>query len=434
MQQSVFVIMPFSEEFDDIYEHLIDTPFSEAGYNVMRADDILNQQNILADIIQSIKDSDFIVADLSKANPNVYYELGLAHAREKNVIMIVEENTKIPFDLSTYRAIQYGTNFVQMKEAEKNIKKLIKEMQAGKAKFGNPVTDFGGSELIPAANSTQSSGTETETKTDCEDEYGFIDYQIEFDENMAIINNIVTEVGERIRNLTVKMESTTDQITNPNRSDPRIRRRILRSMAADINDYATWLKESNNQYREALGKVGQSVNGMISGEFIDESQDKEKLSDFVNIIWDTEMQIQEAQSTFSHMAEITDALPRIEKDFNRSARFMSSESRNFVDNIKETNSVLTRARNVVMKIIGDDHMNWWDKIDPERRQICAQIKSHAAQAYGEHFSYGENITDDLLEAARAAAYGVATEKGASGHEAEVIVDAIYETRMRNLNN
>ena len=86
MQQRVFVIMPFSKEFDDIYEHLIDTPFSEAGYNVMRADDILNQQNILADIIQSIKDSDFIVADLSKANPNVYYELGLAHACEKNVI------------------------------------------------------------------------------------------------------------------------------------------------------------------------------------------------------------------------------------------------------------------------------------------------------------------------------------------------------------
>ena len=414
----------------DIYEHLIDTPFSEAGYNVMRADDILNQQNILADIIQSIKDSDFIVADLSKANPNVYYELGLAHACEKNVIMIVEENTKIPFDLSTYRAIQYGTNFVQMKEAEKNIKKLIKDIQAGKAKFGNPVTDFGGSELIPAADRAQSSLTET----DREDEYGFIDYQIEFDENMAIINNIVTEVGERIGNLTVKMGSTTDQITNPDKSDPRSRRRILRLMAADINDYATWLKESNNQYREALGKVGQSVNGMISGEFIDESQDKEKLSNFVNIIWDTEMQIQDAQSTFSHMAEITDALPRIEKDFNRSARFMSSESRNFVDNIKETNSVLTRARNVVMKIIGDDHMNWWDKIDPERRQICAQIKFHAAQAYGEHFAYEENMTDDLLVAARAAAYRVAIEKGVSEYEAEVIVDAIYETHMRDLNN
>ena len=122
----------------DIYEHLIDTPFSEAGYNVMRADDILNQQNILADIIQSIKDSDFIVADLSKANPNVYYELGLAHACEKNVIMIVEENTKIPFDLSTYRAIQYGTNFVQMKEAEKNIKKLIKDIQAGQSHYKWP--------------------------------------------------------------------------------------------------------------------------------------------------------------------------------------------------------------------------------------------------------------------------------------------------------
>ena len=51
MKPRAFVLMPFAEEFDNIYDYLIHAPLSEAGYDVMRADDILNQRNILKDII-----------------------------------------------------------------------------------------------------------------------------------------------------------------------------------------------------------------------------------------------------------------------------------------------------------------------------------------------------------------------------------------------
>ena len=80
MQRRAFVLMPFEDEFDDIYEYLIREPLSKAGYDVNRADEILNQENILSSIIDSIIHSELIVADLSTSNPNVYYELGLSHA------------------------------------------------------------------------------------------------------------------------------------------------------------------------------------------------------------------------------------------------------------------------------------------------------------------------------------------------------------------
>lgn len=77
-RSKVFVIMPFSDDFFESYEMLKehfqdDFEFSHAG-------DEDNQQNILADIISPIYAADVILADLTGLNPNVMYELGLAHS------------------------------------------------------------------------------------------------------------------------------------------------------------------------------------------------------------------------------------------------------------------------------------------------------------------------------------------------------------------
>jgi len=53
MKQRAFVLMPFAPEFDDIYEYLIHGPLTGAGFEVMRADDIRNQRNILHDICRA---------------------------------------------------------------------------------------------------------------------------------------------------------------------------------------------------------------------------------------------------------------------------------------------------------------------------------------------------------------------------------------------
>ena len=74
--------MPYDVEFNEFYEYLKALIGDE--FQVFRADDLLNQQNILKDIVQSIYDSDLIIADLSSLNSNVFYELGLAHALRKN--------------------------------------------------------------------------------------------------------------------------------------------------------------------------------------------------------------------------------------------------------------------------------------------------------------------------------------------------------------
>ncbi len=99
-KSKVFVIMPFSDDFFESYEMLKehfqdDFEFSHAG-------DEDNQQNILADIISPIYAADVILADLTGLNPNVMYELGLAHSFNKKTIIITRDDLgKLPFDLKT---------------------------------------------------------------------------------------------------------------------------------------------------------------------------------------------------------------------------------------------------------------------------------------------------------------------------------------------
>ena len=106
-----FVIMPFDEGFDEIYDDFIVKTLREAGLEVSRADDIQSSQNILKDIVRAIKNSSLIVADLTDSNPNVFYELGLGHALNKPVIMLTQGIEDLPFDLRSYRAIPYTTHF-----------------------------------------------------------------------------------------------------------------------------------------------------------------------------------------------------------------------------------------------------------------------------------------------------------------------------------
>ncbi len=106
----VFVIMPFEEFFKELYETVIYPAVVSKGFKCQIADQPTNN-TIIHDIITSIKKARFIVADISNQNPNVMYELGIAHALQKEVIIIYDVNSKkLPFDVIYIRARMYDNN------------------------------------------------------------------------------------------------------------------------------------------------------------------------------------------------------------------------------------------------------------------------------------------------------------------------------------
>jgi len=122
-QPFVFVIMRFSDEFRDMYELGIKPAAESAGALCERVDEQMFTQNILDRIYKQIQRADFIVAEMTGRNANVFYEAGFAHGVGKPIIFVTKSADDIPFDLRHYPHVVYGDRIaVLKKELEKKIR------------------------------------------------------------------------------------------------------------------------------------------------------------------------------------------------------------------------------------------------------------------------------------------------------------------------
>jgi hypothetical protein len=122
----VFVLMPFSEEFDDVYKLGIKPACENTGAYAERVDEQIFKETILQRIFNQIAKADIIIAEMTGRNPNVFYETGYAHALGKNVILITQRAEDIPFDLKHYPHIIYGGKIIDLiPELERKVKWAI---------------------------------------------------------------------------------------------------------------------------------------------------------------------------------------------------------------------------------------------------------------------------------------------------------------------
>lgn len=124
-----FVLMPFDEEFNPIYLNIIKpiVESSEKRLNCKRADELFGSRPIIDDIWNYIKKARILIAELTGKNANVFYELGLAHAMQKNVILITQRLEDVPFDLRHYRCLVYENSIVGAANLKTTLKTTLKE-------------------------------------------------------------------------------------------------------------------------------------------------------------------------------------------------------------------------------------------------------------------------------------------------------------------
>ncbi len=103
-----FVMMPFAEPHGSYYSKVYEPAIRKAGLRPIRADDeIFGTGKIIDQIWEGINNAKVLVAELTTRNPNVFYELGLAHALKKPVVLVSANETDVPFDLKHIRVIYY---------------------------------------------------------------------------------------------------------------------------------------------------------------------------------------------------------------------------------------------------------------------------------------------------------------------------------------
>lgn len=102
-----FVLMPFGDWYDRYYEDIYYPAIRESGLEPRRADSVFHSGSVMEHIWEEIQKSKVLVADLTGKNPNVFYELGLAHASGKPVVFVTGNLEDVPFDLRHLRVIEY---------------------------------------------------------------------------------------------------------------------------------------------------------------------------------------------------------------------------------------------------------------------------------------------------------------------------------------
>jgi len=269
----VFVIMPFKDDILALYQKLKldfenDFVFTNAG-------DLDNQQNILQDIVEGIYRASIVIADLTGLNPNVFYELGLAHAMNKKVIIITQDLGELPFDIKSYRAVEYSLLFHKLPDFLTEVKKLLFGAMDNSLKFGNPVSDF-----IPDFFTKPSSSTDvvaTAESCGCSDDNddedkGYLDYIAEIMEKSNSIKEEITAMGVDMKDMSNSVNQTTNEINRvkaqSGSADPSFVRNICRKLAKPIESGAGKIQEHVSAVAAHWAIVENSYLGLLDNRFV----------------------------------------------------------------------------------------------------------------------------------------------------------------------
>jgi hypothetical protein len=145
-QRTCFVVMGFGKkmdlqsnpnrllDLDKTYRNVIKPAAEEAGLKCIRADEIVHSGLIDVPMYEQLLSADVVIADLSTANNNAFYELGVRHAlRPYTTIIIAEDQFKFPFDLGhilirQYKHLGEGIEFEEVLRFRKLLKDAIEEI------------------------------------------------------------------------------------------------------------------------------------------------------------------------------------------------------------------------------------------------------------------------------------------------------------------
>lgn len=354
-KSKVFVIMPFQDEFLEVYEML--KIKLQDRFEFTNAGDEGNQQNILQDIIQPIYEADMIIADLTGLNANVMYELGLAHSFNKKTIIITKDDiSMLPFDLKQYRAKDYDTHFIKFEELIEFLDRTLAGAVDGTVLFGNPVKDFLKREHIDDIPWF----SEDKVIIDVEDDSdkGFLDFLDELEISAGEFQNSISSLTEDMRTMSDGVNKETNEINRVKQAGGSgtvsFIRKASRKAAKHVEDFSLSLRRQNKKLPELWDEIENNTMGLLENEYANTEQNKEMLIGYLKSLFGTKNAIMRTEQSITEMKTSMESLLGIEKSLTKAVQFTVSDLENFLTNTDyfktSIDKILTKSKYVVGEI------------------------------------------------------------------------------------
>jgi hypothetical protein len=203
-----FVLMPFAKEFDRHFTRLITPALEAAGYAVSRADTVLHNENIIKTIVRQINAADLVVADLTAQNANVFYEVGIAHALRRPVLLITQSMEDVPFDLRSYPVIEYGIDYDLAEDFKEKLRQKAEGIRLGRLPCTGPVDEF-----IPTPPESASPVSATEpSPVEQEDDRGWLDFTVSLQDSVEASTMHLTEMTQAAEDMTRRLQERGEAV------------------------------------------------------------------------------------------------------------------------------------------------------------------------------------------------------------------------------
>lgn len=339
--------MPFDAEFNPIYEQLIKPSLVEAGYEITRADNLLDQQNILRDIVVGIATADLVIADLTTQNANVFYELGLCHGLRVSTVLITQSMEDVPFDLRSYRVQVYETRFDKIHELKKTLKEIGERHKSRSVTFGSPVVDFlpAGSAVADRPSTDESEHPAEEEAEEAEDKGG-ADFAADMEEALEAMSETVYKVGEEIIEMGGSIATRTARLQlineNPMPGAARKKRQILMAAAADMNRLSKFLETEIPNFERNVDALHENFSGFATFLQSPTKEDKEKLISSRQMLTTFSEQVKTGLVSLRSFSNTVSELKGLSKEVNRASRRLAQAMDEFILNAEKVEAFSVR--------------------------------------------------------------------------------------------
>lgn len=267
------------EEGIQVFEEVIGPACIAFGVEAVRADMISRSGEIPEQIFRQLRDCAVVIADLTGANPNVMYELGLRHTTGRVTIQIGEKG-RLPFDVAAIRTIMFKRTEAGLVQARKD---LAKALAANLDTGGDPVTATRIWFEAPSVQQQPAEGVQAEggDATAEDDAPGFLELLAEMETGTQSLVQTMSAAGSIIQDISSIYTEATDSVRQ---ADARgggaaARLAIAERTAAKLAEQAARLEVVSGEYARTVDRIEPGIQYLL-GRLAEEPEQLAEVPDF----------------------------------------------------------------------------------------------------------------------------------------------------------
>jgi hypothetical protein len=375
-----FVLLPLRPAFAELYEDVVRPAFESTGYEVELAGDVFEERNNLKDAVLKIYRANVIVADMTVMNPKLLYELGIAQGLLKPMILMTQRIEKVPFDLRSYRILEYSLHYRKIKELRGRLEELAEQYKSGVEDYANPVVDYvrqlapppAPAAALPATNDatpttvvevSPESGTEAVAKQQTKplveppqpvrvDRKKIIEFAREARAAMDKINGCCKRLADATDNFESKQGQFVETVTtlrseSQNGQPPQSLRDVVEQAIQLSETYSGSLDSETAILRYSWDRLLKSATDLISAAWMESGEDREAAQLFNDQLQMLQETLEGTVSTMERAQESNSLMPMVSPNYTRSMNRVDQAISDLRTELTTGQAYLVRALNLL---------------------------------------------------------------------------------------